>query len=91
MTKTWSAAKFKDDDFHGGRIRINSDEGAEVKIDDNGVRIIGPEGEKVIIDSTGVRINGKKLRGPVPPFLRSPADSIRINPQWRLISLEDNK
>lgn len=79
--------KFKDGDFRG-RIRINSDEGAEVKIDDNGVRIIGPEGEKVIIDSTGVRINGKKLRGPVPPLPPKPGDSIRISPNGVRISLE---
>ena len=81
--------KFKDDEFRR-RIRINGDDGAEVKIDEHGVRIISPDGEKVIIDSTGVRINGKQLQGPVPPRPPKPGDSIRISPNGVRISLDGN-
>ena len=82
--------KIKDEDFRG-RIRIDGEDGAEVKIDENGVRIISPEGEKVIIDSNGVRINGRKMQTPAPPRPPKPGDSIRISPNGVRISLDGNK
>ncbi|MBK7910675.1 PspC domain-containing protein [Candidatus Pollutiaquabacter sp.] len=82
--------KIKDEDFRG-RIRIDGEDGAEVKIDENGVRIISPEGEKVIIDSSGVRINGRKMQTPAPPRPPKPGDSIRISPNGVRISLDGNK